>query len=213
MKNIALSVVLALLLAACSSGSSEAPIPTNVTAQFTGPYQSNNGLDSGTATIDLFETPDGLMVIGNLIFQTNPGVGSALCLRNTTVADSVNNGFNLSITSNIITITTDQDVFTITTTTTPMDNPDTDIDESVPTITVTQSLTGIVGTTQQVLANGTVIEVVTAIDTEENMVMGAINFQLAISNEGNTLSGTYVVDDTLCSNNTGTGTITLNRVG
>ena len=221
MKNIALSVVLALLLAACSSGSSEAPIPTNVTAQFSGPYQSNNGIDSGTATIDLFESPDGLMVIGNLIFQANPGVGTALCLRNTTVASSVNNGFNVNIDGNPVSVVVaaidEDDLFSIVTTTTPLDDPNTDLDESVPTISTVISRSGTPGTQQQVLANGTVIETVTTLITgeegEEVTLMGAVNIQLAISNEGNTLSGTYVVDGNLCSNSTGAGTITLNRVG
>jgi len=221
MKNIALSIVLALVLTACSSGSSEAPVPTNVTAQFSGSYQSNNGLDRGTATIDLFESPDGLMVIGNLIFQASPGVGNALCLRNTTVANSVNNGFNLNIDGNpisvIVSAADEEDLFEIVTTTTPVDDPDTDVDESVPTITTVIARSGVPGTQQRVLADGTVIETVTTLiegeEGEEVTLTGAINIQLAISNEGNTLSGTYVVDGNLCSNSTGAGTITLNRVG
>ena len=221
MKNIALSLVLALFLTACSSGSSETPIPTNVTSQFSGRYQSNNNLDRGTATIDLFEAADGLMVIGNLIFQTDPGVINTLCLRNTTVASSVNNGFNLNIQGNPVTVTIEfadeDDIFTIVTTTTPPDNPDTDIDESVPTISTSISRTGVPGTQQQVLPDGTVIETVTTREDgdegESADFMGSVNMQLAISNEGNTLSGTYVVDGNLCSKQTGAGTITLNRVG
>lgn len=221
MKNIALSLVLVLFIAACSSGSSEAPIPTVVTSQFSGRYVSNNGIDRGTATIDLFEAADGLSVIGNLIFQADPAVGAALCLRNTTVASSVNNGFNLNIIGTevmvVLAAIDEEDLFEIVTTTTPLDDPDTPIDESTPTITTVISRSGVPGTQQQVLANGTTITTVTTLidgeDGEEVTLMGAVNIQLAISNAGNTLSGTYIVDGNLCSNSTGAGTITLNRVG
>ncbi len=46
-----------------------------------------------------------------------------------------------------------------------------------------------------------------------SVTRGETNFQLAISNNGNTLSGTYVTtpDPATCSNESGSGTITLNR--
>ena len=207
-------MVLVLLLAACSSGSSEAPVPTIVTSQFSGRYVSNNGIDRGTATIDLFEAADGLSVIGNLIFQTDPSVGTALCLRNSTVADSVNNGFNLNILGSPVAVLIVDDFFVTETTTVPADDPDTDIDESQNvTISTSVSRSGVVGTQQQALSDGTIITSVTTFEEDEAEVQGAVNIQLAISNEGNTLSGTYVVDGDLCSNQTGAGTITLNRDG
>lgn len=44
------------------------------------------------------------------------------------------------------------------------------------------------------------------------ITIGASNIQLAISNNGNTLSGTYVTEaSTTCSSGSGSGTITLNR--
>ena len=45
------------------------------------------------------------------------------------------------------------------------------------------------------------------------LTIGSANLQLAISNNGNTLSGTYVLTATssTCSSESGSGTITLNR--
>ncbi len=209
MKNIALSIVLALLIAACSSGSSEAPVPTNVTSNFTGNYASNNNLDSGAVTLDLIEDTDAGTVAGNIIFQPNPGVASTSCLQNTTVATGTNNGFNISILSNTIEQTV-SDGFTIVTTTTIPDDPNTTADESATNVSTVNSSTGVVGTQTTTQANGTVItQVTTAADDIE--LSGEINITLAISNAGNTLSGTYVTTGDICSNNTGSGQMTLNR--
>ena len=209
MKNIILSLTILLLVAACSSGSSEAPTPTNVTSNFTGNYQSNNNLDSGTVTLDLIEDTDAGTVAGNIIFQPNPGVASTSCLQNTTVAAGTNNGFNISITSNEITNTIN-DGFVIVTTTTIPDNPNTDADESATNVSTVNSSTGVVGTQTTTQANGVVIMQVTTASADIEL-MGTINMTLAISNEGNTLSGTYVTTGDICSNNTGTGEMTLNR--
>lgn len=209
MKNIILSLTILLLVAACSSGSSEAPTPTNVTSNFTGNYQSNNNLDSGTVTLDLIEDTDAGTVAGNIIFQPNPGVASTSCLQNTTVATGTNNGFNISITSNEITNTIN-DGFVIVTTTTIPDNPNTDADESATNVSTVNSSTGVVGTQTTTQANGVVIMQVTTASADIEL-MGTINMTLAISNEGNTLSGTYVTTGDICSNNTGTGEMTLNR--
>ena len=210
MKNIILSLTILLLVAACSSGSSVAPTPTNVTSNFTGNYQSNNNLDSGTVTLDQIENSDAGTVAGNIIFQPNPGVASTSCLQNTTVAAGTNNGFNISITSNEITNTIN-DGFVIVTTTTIPDNPNTpDVDESATNVSTVNSSTGVVGTQTTTQANGVVVTQVTT-EAMGIELTGTINITLAISNEGNTLSGTYVTTGDICSNNTGTGEMTLNR--
>jgi len=75
------------------------------------------------------------------------------------------------------------------------------------TTTVRFSNTGTVGTETRTGSDGTVTSIVT---TSEEL-SGNLNIQLAISNNGNTLSGTYVTTGNICSNSTGTGDMTLNR--
>jgi len=62
------------------------------------------------------------------------------------------------------------------------------------------------------LVNGTITAGINS-GASVTLTVGNTNFQLAISNNGNTLSGTYVTTETagVCSSGSGGGSITLNR--
>jgi len=169
-------------------------LPSTVNSQFEGPFMNINNTQSGTVRLDLVES-DGGALSGNVIF-TSTGTGGN-CLGNTTIGgNSTSNGFNLSIVTNEIVRTR----FTIVTTTTRPDGSTTQ--------TTRFATSGTVGTETRTGSDGTVTTTVTS----EDDLTGVINIQLAISNNGNTLSGTYVTTGTICSNNTGTGDMTLNRI-
>jgi len=177
-----------VLLAACSSGSTVAPLPSTVNSQFAGEFRNQNGTQEGTVRLDIVED-DGGGVTGNIIFDA---IGEN-CLGNSTVTGT-SNGFNISLTSD-----QSRTRFIITTTVT---RP-----SGATTTTVRFSNTGTVGTETRTGSDGTVTSIVT---TSEEL-SGNLNIQLAISNNGNTLSGTYVTTGNICSNSTGTGDMTLNR--
>jgi hypothetical protein len=137
MKNLALALAITLLLAACSSGSTVAPLDVTLNGVFSGTFENVDGTQDGSATLNLSQVTDGTAIAGNAIFDTE---NRNTCLINGTVT-GVNNGSSASIT------------------------------------------------------------------------IGSINLQLAISNNGNTLSGTYVITEasSTCSSGSGSGTVTLNR--
>ena len=192
MKNLALTLAMAVLLAACSSGSTVSPLPSTTNSQFSGTYQNLNNTQSGTVRMDLVETDgDGTSAVsGNIIFTANGNN----CLNNGQVTGT-SNGFNISLTAPIT-----RDEYTITTTVTRSDNS--------ASVSVRTSSSGTVGEVSRVNANGDSETVVTSVSS----LSGNINIQLAISNNGNTLSGTYTTDGNVCSNQTGTGDMTLNRI-
>ncbi len=189
MKNIALTLAMTVLLAACSSGSTVAPLPSTVNSQFAGNFQNINNTQRGTVRLDIVEDDSGA-VTGNIIFESN----TANCLGNNTVSGTTN-GFNLSIASEI-----NRTRFTIVTTTT---RP-----TGATTVSTRFATSGTVGTQTRTGSDGTVTTTVT---TSEDLT-GNLNIQLAISNNGNTLSGTYVTTGNVCSNSTGSGDMTLNRI-
>ncbi|MGK0375384.1 MAG: hypothetical protein ACJA2E_001862 [Arenicella sp.] len=137
MKNLALALAITLLLAACSSGSTVAPLDVTLNGVFTGTFTNVEGTQDGSATLNLSQAGGTTAIAGNAIFDTD---GRNTCLVNGTVSGA-NNGSSASLT------------------------------------------------------------------------IGSANLQLAISNNGNTLSGTYVLTATSesCSSESGSGTITLNR--
>jgi hypothetical protein len=137
MKNLALALAITLLLAACSSGSTVAPLDVTLNGVFTGTFTNVEGTQDGSATLNLSQAEGTTAIAGNAIFDTD---GRNTCLVNGTVSGA-NNGSSASLT------------------------------------------------------------------------IGSANLQLAISNNGNTLSGTYVLTATSesCSSESGSGTITLNR--
>jgi hypothetical protein len=137
MKNLALTLFITILLSACSSGSTVAPLDVTLNGVFTGTFENVEGTQDGTATLNLSQLSDSTAITGNAIFDTGD---RNTCLINGLVAGT-NNGASANIT------------------------------------------------------------------------IGGANLQLAISDNGNTLSGTYVLvaATTICSSESGSGTITLSR--
>ena len=190
MKNILLVLLAASLVTACSSGTTVSPSPSNVTQLFQGTFQNNPGTESGTVTLNIVDDGNG-GITGNISFSASPNP----CLRNGTVTGDTS-GFNINFVVN-----QDRTVFTITTTVTEINSDGT---------------TGDVTTTIRTASSGTVGTVMTTTSTETRQVItasqdltGDLNAQIAISNNGSTLSGTYVVSGNACSNQTGTGTMNL----
>ena len=140
MKNLALALAMTLLLTACSSGSTVAPLDISLNGSFSGSFANTDGNQEGTAVLNLSQLAGSQDITGNGIFDITVGSTSNVCLLNGTVTGT-NSGASVSLT-----------------------------------------------------------------------IQNA-NFQLAIGNNGDTLSGTYVVtaDTDLCSNGTGSGNITLTR--
>jgi len=85
MKNLALTLAMTVLLAACSSGSTVAPLPSTVNSQFAGEFRNQNGTQEGTVRLDIVED-DGGGVTGNIIFDA---IGEN-CLGNSTVTGTSN---------------------------------------------------------------------------------------------------------------------------
>jgi len=187
MKNIALAIMVALLVSACSSGSTATELPQNVTSRFQGTFDNTTGSQSGTVTIDIVETAG--TVTGNIIFESS----GSNCLRNAPVTGNTT-GFNLSLAA-------DQagQLFTTTTTTTSSSGST--------STTVRTSTSGRVGTTSSTSSSGSSESVVT---TAED-VTGTLNMQFTITNGGANIGGTYVTDGNVCSNATGSGNMSLVR--
>ncbi len=188
----------ATALVGCSSGSSEAPAPASVTSRYEGTFQNTPGTQNGNMTLNLSEDSAGT-VTGNVIFTSS----GANCLRNASVTGTTT-GFNFSLSA-------DQsgELFTTTTTTvvTTVDSSgtETSVTESIVT---TESSAGVVGTVRTDLGGGRVSTAVTT----STAATGTLEMQFAIGNSGATLSGTYVTTGDVCSNQTGSGDMTLNRI-
>lgn len=187
----------------CSSGTTVSDLPSNVTSRFVGTFVNTPNTQNGTVTLDLSEINGS--VSGNAIFESSGGN----CLKNATVSGT-NTGFNMALEAAQST-----SEFTITTTT---DRPglatgEVDVDGNPVlgprriTVTVRTSSTGTPGTTTTTSSDGTITTVVTS----ESALGGTLRMQFAVSNNGNTLGGTYLVEGDTCSNSTGSGTMTLNR--
>lgn len=59
MKKLALTFVMTLFLAACSSGTSVSEEPNNLTGNYSGSFQNQENTDSGTAQINIVENSAG----------------------------------------------------------------------------------------------------------------------------------------------------------
>ena len=199
MKNLALTLAMAVLLAACSSGSTVSPLPSTVNSQFSGTFKNQNNTQSGTIRFDVAENEDG-SIVGNMIVTNDTDVR---CIANGTLEGN-SNGFNIRLFT-----TQTRSRFEIVTTRIRVTGED---DQGNPILTETVTTeyrdTGREGTTDSADGRGNR----TTVTTTRVDVSGVISIQLAISNNGNTLSGTYVADASLCSNSTGTGDMTLNRI-
>ncbi|MBL4674246.1 MAG: hypothetical protein JKX81_18445 [Arenicella sp.] len=137
MKKLAFALAITLLLAACSSGSTVAPLDVSLNGVFTGTFVNVEDTQDGTATLNLSQLADSSAITGNAIFDTGD--------RNTCLINGLVTGTNSGASA--------------------------------------------------------------------SLTIGGANLQLAISNNGNTLSGTYVLVTAtdICSSESGSGTITLSR--
>jgi hypothetical protein len=194
MKNLFLVLTFAMLAAGCSSGTTVADLPSNVTNSFRGTFQNTPGTQRGTVIIDIQDVNG--VVSGNIIF-TSEGDN---CLRNSAVNGS-STGFNLNLVA-------DQTGREFTSIITEREAPDENGGEGplVSSIEV-RSSSGTVGTFVTTLGNGNVVTRVTTVAD----VTGNLNMQFTIANSGSTISGTYTTDGSVCSNGTGAGSMNLSR--
>ncbi|MEM7361260.1 MAG: hypothetical protein AAF431_19405, partial [Pseudomonadota bacterium] len=169
-------------------GSTQTELPANVTSRFQGTYENTTGSQMGTVTIDIVETPDG-SVTGNIIFQSS----GSNCLRNAPVTGT-STGFNLSLTADQAGL-----LFTTTVTVTTASGFSSE--------TVTISTTGRVGSTSVTNSDGSTTS--TVVTSEQTT--GTLNMTFTITNNGANLGGTYVVSGNTCSNQSGSGDMTLIR--
>ena len=199
MKNLAIALFSAVLVAACSSGNTISDVPQNVTSTFQGSF--TDGVGTGSITLNLSDDNAG-NVSGNLIVTGNT------CLQNASFTGGVSNGFTLTLPG---IPQAGAEMFTVVTTTTVP--PDLDsTGAAIPntggmTVVTTVESSGTPGTQTQTLADGTIIE------TEVTPLAGAagtLDFQLSITNGGSTLSGTFVSSGGVCPAGQGSGSITLN---
>lgn len=197
MNKLAIALLIpafATALVGCSSGSSEAPIPASVTDRYQGTFQNTPGSQSGSMTLNLSEDT-ARAVTGNVIFTSD----GSNCLRNATVTGTTT-GFNFDLLA-----VQSGDLFTTTTTITETDSDGVTTIESV---TTRESSSGTVGTVNRDLGGGRNSSAVTT----SASVAGNLSMQFNIGNNGATLQGTYVTDGDICSNGTGSGIMTLNRI-
>ena len=193
MKNLALALFSAVLVAACSSGNTISDVPQNVTSTFQGSFTDVVG--TGSITLNLSDDNAG-NVSGNLIVTGNT------CLQSASFTGGVSNGFSLTLSGIPQTGPDSPDTFEVVTTTTAADG-------AVTMTTVIQS-SGTPGTQTQTLADGTTIMTVTTLMEGDAGEVGTLGFQLAITNGGSTLSGTFISEGAGCPAGQGAGSITLN---
>lgn len=97
MKKLALTFVMTLFLVACSSGTTVSDIPNNLTGNYTGTFENQEGTDMGTVIIDLVEDDQGNFTgIAQFI--------DSLCLVNSPITSGTTVGFTLNLVLSEITI-------------------------------------------------------------------------------------------------------------
>lgn len=156
MKNIILSLLLITFVSACSSGSTVADTPFNVTGIYTGTYENTDGSQSGSFTLNIVEDETSGAIVGNILFESDDDS----CFVNGSVTGSTSS-FSVFL----------------------------EADQSFQVTEISPSF-GVV---------------------ERTDFEGSISYVLTQSNNGNTLSGTYISTTDLCSNFTGAGTVQINR--
>lgn len=202
MKNILFVLSIAMLAAGCSSGTTVADLPSNVTSRFVGTFNNTPGSQNGTVIIDVQDVNG--VVSGNIIFESD----GDNCLRNATV-DGQSTGFNLNLTADqsgreFTTTITEREPSTETT---DEDGNPVTLPGEVISIIEVKSSSGTVGTFNSTLANGNEVERVTTVAD----VAGNLNMQFTITEAGNSINGTYTTTGSVCSNGTGSGRMSLSR--
>ena len=196
-----------MLVAACSSGTTISDVPQNITSTFSGSF--TDGAQSGTLTLNLSDNNAGV-VTGSVLVSGNT------CLQNGTFSDGVSNGFDVTISGIDQTGPAGADMFEVITTTTGPGTTVTNADGTTTTtpgavsITTVIQSSGTVGTQQVTQADGTVVMTVTNLIDGDDGAVGFLNLQLAITNGGSTLSGTFVTTGDVCPPGQGSGSIVLN---
>ncbi|MEO0367701.1 MAG: hypothetical protein AAF197_02830 [Pseudomonadota bacterium] len=105
MKKNLLVVLLTLFLTACSSGTTVAPIPFNLTGLWVGTFENTPGTQMGSVTFNLAQATDTTVVTGNFIFESD----IENCLANGVITDGTVTGFSVSISATISSSTADAD--------------------------------------------------------------------------------------------------------
>jgi hypothetical protein len=90
MKKLALTFVMTLFLVACSSGTTVSDVPNNLTGNYTGTFENQEGSDKGTVSLDLVEDSDGNFS-GIIRFI------DSLCLISSPITSGTSVGFNLQL--------------------------------------------------------------------------------------------------------------------
>lgn len=90
MKKLALTFVMTLFLAACSSGTSVSDEPDNLTGVYTGTFENLENTDSGTVVLNLVEDN-----AGN--FSGIAQFPDSLCLINSTITSGTSTGFSIQL--------------------------------------------------------------------------------------------------------------------
>ena len=93
MKNIGLSLALLLLLASCSSGTTVADTPFNITGVYLGEYENISGSIEDTLTLNIVEDQSGI-ITGNILFNFEENDRASVCGTNSTV-DGSTTGFTV----------------------------------------------------------------------------------------------------------------------
>lgn len=94
MKNLAFSLALILILAACSSGSTVADTPFNVTGLFSGEFENTSGSRQEGIILNIAEDQNN-NIVGNIIFETDPNDPSS-CAINSPISGSTS-GFSVML--------------------------------------------------------------------------------------------------------------------
>ena len=108
MKNIILSLFTLLLVSACSSGSTVADTPFNVTGLFQGEFENTSGSRRSTFTLNIVEDVDSGDISGNLIFA-DEGDDDSGCTFNGLVTGSTA-GFSVALVASVSGINEDPEV-------------------------------------------------------------------------------------------------------
>lgn len=204
MKNIALSLMLTIVVTACSSGTTVSELPSNVTNRFQGTFQNTPGTQSGDVTLNITEDAAG-NINGNIIFTS----AGANCLKNGAVTGTTS-GFSVTLevpqTSEQFSITT---VIEETEEISDGMGGTTTVTRPISTTTRTSS-TGTVGVVVSTSVSGNITRTTTTTTTQADTT-GTLTILFTSSNGGAALNGTYTVSGETCSNATGSGTISVSR--
>lgn len=97
MKNIALSLIFLFSLAACSSGTTVADTPFNITGLYNGVFENTAGTEMGTITLNIIEDETSGIISGNIIFEVEDS--QQTCFVNGSISGTTS-AFSVILTAN-----------------------------------------------------------------------------------------------------------------